>query len=59
MKCDNCDKNAVKNFQLTWIVWDVDEDGNYSEDHSLLEGDSEDNRHYCEEHAEEFENGEL
>lgn len=45
MKCDYCDKDATKNLQNRWVLYNVKNE-NYSEQDSW-EGDS--NEHFCDE----------
>lgn len=64
MKCNECDKPATHNFQKVWVEWKVYKNGGYSKRFKhrgmdIEEPTGEDNRHYCDEHAKQFENGEI
>lgn len=43
-KCQVCDKPATVNYQLVWVQWNIDEEGNFddSEYHNCKE-----NNFYC------------
>jgi len=64
-KCSvyGCEKKATINFQEVWIEWKCKKDGRYSKRFKyrgmdIEEPTGEDNRHFCDEHAELFEDGE-
>ena len=62
IKCDFCDKKAVKNYQKMWISWNVKGDS-YSKkpelEMKLGEPRGDENVHVCEEHEEQWRCGEI
>jgi len=64
IKCDYCEKPAVRNYQRIWVSWKVyQKDGSYSKNPRLEldveEPTGENNYHLCEEHEEQFLNGDI
>lgn len=63
MNCEKagCDKKASVNFQKVWEAWTIAEDESYV-DRRILDGQDpgmEDSLHYCREHGQLWEAGEL
>ena len=64
-KCDSCPKQAVRNYQRIWHIFDIrykDAAVSYLNeqiDYELDEPAADDNRHLCKEHETAFLAGEL
>ena len=46
VKCDICGEPATVNWQKAWIMYDIDENGDYSEQPTDI-GNIVENDHYC------------
>lgn len=60
IKCDNHPrKNATKNIQLAWVIYDVDKKGDYSEGEPDPNSEPLENAHLCDKCFEDWDEGLL
>jgi hypothetical protein len=59
MKCDFCEeKDATINIQKLWVIWKIDDKGNYINPEIITNIEPDENIHLCDECFEDWYEGE-